>query len=91
METLPEEVAVVINDFRFGTPSFWKRSFKSVVSDLDDNIHYIHYLQHVYTESEYLDLNDDCEYIYFFRVSILLNSLWRWKRELIRAFPKLDF
>ena len=88
MDTLPEEVAVVINDFRFGTPSFWKRRFKSVVSDLDDNIHF---LQYVYTEVEYLDINDDFEYIDFFRVSILMNSLWRWKRELNKAFPKLDF
>ena len=88
MDTLPEDVAVVINDFRFGCPSFWKRRFKSVVSDLVDNIHY---LQYVYTAFEYVDVNDDCEYIYFFRVSILMNSLWRWKRELIRAFPKLDF
>ena len=84
MGTLPEELSVVVNDFRFGTPSFWKRKFKSVVSDLDDNIYY---LQYVYTEFEYLDLNDDCEYIDFFRVSILMNSLWRWKRELIIAFP----
>ena len=88
MDTLPEEVAVVINDFRFGTPSFWKRNFKSVVSDLDDKIYY---LQYVYTEVEYLDLNDDCEYIVFFRICILMNSLWRWTRELIIAFPKLDF
>ena len=88
MDTLPEDVAVVINDFRFGCPSFWKRRFKSVVSDLDDNIHYLHY---VYTEVEYLDINDDFEYIDFIRGSILKNSLWRWKRELIKAFPKLDF
>ena len=88
MDTLPEEVAVVINDFRFGTPSFWKRNFKSVVSDLHDNILY---LKTVYEEVHCLDLNDDCGYIDLFRVCILKNSLWRWKRELIRAFPKLDF
>ena len=86
MDTLPEEVAVVINDFRFGTPSFWKRNFKSVVSDLDDNILY---LKTVYEEVHCLDINDDVEYIDFFTVSILMNSLWRWKKELKTAFPRI--
>ena len=88
METLPKEVAEVIHDFRFGTSSYWKSKFKHVVSEIEDELYHFHY---VYTEVEYLDINDDFEYIDFIRVSILKNSLWRWKAELKKAFPKLDF
>ena len=88
MKTLPQEVAVAINDFRFGSPSDWKNKYMNVVSELEDEFYHFHY---VYTEVEYLDINDDFEYIDFIRVSILKNSLWRWKAELKKAFPKLDF
>ena len=48
METLPQEVAVAINDFRFGTPSYWKNIYMNVVSELEDEFYHFHY---VYTES----------------------------------------
>ena len=71
---------------RFGSPPYWKTNI-NVVSELEDEFYHFHY---VYTEVEYLDINDDFEYIDFLRVSILKNSLWRWKKELKKAFPKLD-
>ena len=88
MNLLPKEVKAVVNDFRFGTNADWKKSFKSVVAELDNNILYF---KTVYEEVHYLDINDDVEYIDFFTVSILMNSLWRWKTELKKAFPKIDF
>ena len=75
------------NDFRFGTDAEWKKAFKSEVAELDDEFYHLH----GYTEIEYLDINDDFEYIDFIRISILMNSLWRWKKALKTAFPKLDF
>ena len=85
MNGLPTEVQAVVNDFRFGTNDYWKKSFKSVVAELDDNILY---LKTVYELVHCLDLNDDDEYIDFFTVSILMHSLWRW-RELKKAFPEI--
>ena len=88
MNFLPQEVNAVVNDFRFGTTADWKKSFKSVVAELDNNILYF---KTVYEKVHYLDINDDVDYIDFFIVSILMNSLWRWKKELKTAFPKIDF
>ena len=88
MNWLPTDVNAAVNDFRFGTIADWKKAFKSVVAELDDEFYHFHY---VYTEIEYLDINDDFEYIDFIRISILMNSLWRWKNELKTAFPNLDF
>ena len=51
MYTIPEEVAVVMNGFRLGASSYWKGKFKSVVSDLDDNMYYV---QRVCTCVEYV-------------------------------------
>ena len=59
----------------------------NVVSELEDEFYHFYY---VYTEVEYLDMNDDFEFIDF-RVSILKNSLWRWRAELKKALPNLDF
>ena len=78
MNFLPQEVNAVVNDFRFGTNADWKKSFKSVVAELDNNILYF---KTVYEEVHFLDINDDAEYIDFFTVSILMNSLWRWKKN----------
>ena len=88
MNFLPQEVNEIINDFRFGSNADWNKSFKSVVAELDNNILYF---KTVYEEVHCLDINDDVEYIDFFTVSILMNSLWRCKTELKKAFPKIDF
>ena len=88
MNGLPTEVQAVVNDFRFGTNDYWKKSFKSVVAELDDEFYHFHY---VYTEIEYLDINDDFEYIDVIIISSLMSSLWRWKKELQTAFPTLYF
>ena len=88
MNFLPTEVNAVVFDFRFGTAADWKKAFNYVVAESDDEFYHFHY---VYTEIEYLDINDDFEYIDFIRISILKSSLWRWKKEIKKAFPKLDF
>ena len=78
MNGLPTEVHAVVNDFRFGTTADWKKAFKSVVAELDNNILYF---KTVYDEVQCLDMNDDAEYVDFLTASILMNSLRRWTKN----------
>ena len=88
METLPQEVAVVINDFRFGTPSYWKKKYTYVILDLKDNITYATSLGNCI---HFMDMRDDLEVINWFRECVLVGSLWQWKKKGQHTFPKLDF
>lgn len=78
MNTLPQCVINLIDDFKVGDAEYWKRTFKSVLVELDNNITMF---QTIYENIYDLDINDD-EYIDFFRISILKNSLYKWEKEL---------
>ena len=79
MDTLSQSVINLIDDFKIGDTDYWKRSFKSVLVELDNNITMF---QTIYENVYYLDINDDYEYIDFFQISILKNSLYKWEKEL---------
>lgn len=79
MDTLPQNAINLIDDFKFGDADYWKKSFKSVLVELDNNITMF---QTIYENVYDLDINDDYEYIDFFQISILKNSLYKWEKEL---------
>ena len=64
MDTLSQNVINLIDDFKFGDTDYWKKSFKSVLVELDNNITMF---QTIYENVYDLDINDDYEYIDFFR------------------------
>ena len=56
MDTLPQSVINLIDDFKFGDAYYWKWTFKSVLVELDNNITMS---QAVYEHVYDLDINDD--------------------------------
>ena len=58
MERLPEEVLTKIRDFRFGSKTDWKTSFKDVINEMDN---WFYYFKEVCEYVEYMDINDDEE------------------------------
>ena len=62
MNTLPHNAINLIDDFKFGDADYWKKSFKSVLVELDNNITMF---QTIYENVYDLDINDDYEYIDF--------------------------
>ena len=79
MDTLSQNVINLIDDFKIGDTEYGEKSFKSVLVELDNNITMF---QTIYENVYYLDINDDYEYIDFFRISILKNSLYKWEKGL---------
>ena len=61
MDTLPQCVINLIDDFKVGDADYWKRTFKSVLVELDNNLTMF---QTIYESAYDLDINDD-EYIDF--------------------------
>ena len=71
MVVLPQPIIDHINDFRFGNVNDWKNLFKRTVNELDDEIYYF---SDVYQHVHYLDINNDDDYIYHFKISILKSA-----------------
>ena len=79
MDTLSQNVINLIDDFKIGDTEYWKKSFKTVLVELENSITMFQTIcENVY----YLDINDDYEYIDFFRISFLKNSLYKWEKGL---------